>query len=93
MAVQETQTADAKARITLPKGFAKATVILEKISDTELRIRRTDETARAVRKFPEQTGTALSDRDRDRFLELMESPPRANAALRKAMSKHRKGHG
>jgi hypothetical protein len=39
MAAQETQTVDAKARVTLPSGFAKATVILEQVSETEVRIR------------------------------------------------------
>jgi uncharacterized protein (DUF1778 family) len=93
MAVRETQTVDARARVTLPKGFAKATVILEKISETELRIRKAGGTARAVREFPEHTVTMLSDRDRDRFLELIGNPPPPNAALRKAMSKRRKDHG
>jgi len=39
-------------------------------------------------RFPEETITILSDGDR--FLELINSPPAPNEALRKAMSKHRK---
>lgn len=92
MTVRETQTVDARARVTLPKDFAKATVILEKISENELRIRKTSGTVKPEAEFPEEAMTALSDRDRDRFLELIENPPAPNAALRKAMSKRRNGH-
>jgi len=35
-----TRTTDAKARVSLPKGFANATVIIEQTSATELRIRK-----------------------------------------------------
>jgi uncharacterized protein (DUF1778 family) len=38
---------------------------------------------------PERNITMLSDRDRDRFLELIESPPAANETLRGAMKKRR----
>jgi uncharacterized protein (DUF1778 family) len=37
--------------------------------------------------------TVLSDRDRDRFLELIENPPEPTAALRKALAQHRPQHG
>jgi Protein of unknown function (DUF1778) len=40
--------------------------------------------------FPEETPTVLSDRNRNRFLELINNPPLPNAALRKAFSRHRK---
>ena len=92
MAAQETKTVDARARGTLPRDFAKSTVILEKISDTELRIRKANKTE-VDRVFPEQTATPLSDRDRDRFLELIENPPLPNAALREAMSEGGRAHG
>jgi hypothetical protein len=36
----ETRTTDAKGRVCLPKAFANATVIIERVSDTELRLRR-----------------------------------------------------
>ncbi len=42
---------------------------------------------------PEDTATMLTDRDRDRFLELLENPPAPNAALRKAIALHRKQYG
>ncbi len=43
--------------------------------------------------FPEESITTLSDRDRDRFLELLENPPPPNAALRKAVALYREQHG
>ena len=43
--------------------------------------------------FPEETITVLSDRDRDRFLELLENPPPPNAALRNAVAEYRKQYG
>ena len=93
MVVKLKQTADAKSRVTLPKGFANAPVIMEQLSDAEVRIRKAKLTPGANAVFPEEGITTLSDRDRDLFLRLLEDPPRANAALRKAMSKHRKQHG
>jgi len=96
MADRETRTVDARARVTLPPGFAKATVILEQVSESEVRIRRTsgrlDESAESA-EFAEETITTLSDRDRDRFLRLLENPSPPNASLRKAMSKRRTRHG
>ena len=82
------QTADAKARVTLPEGFANAPVILEQLSDAEVRIRKAKMTPGTSAVFPEETITTLSDRDRDLFLRLLENPPKAIAALRKAMAKH-----
>ena len=85
MAAKETQTVDSKARVTLPKGFAKATVVLEQVSETEVRIHLAGDRT----KFAEESVPTLSDRDRERFLKLLENAPPPNAALRKAMSKHR----
>ena len=36
----ETRSTDAKGRISLPKAFANATVIIEQVNENELRIRR-----------------------------------------------------
>lgn len=83
MSIQESQIADALARVTLPKAFAKERVILEQVSDTEVRIRKADTTGQA--EFAEDAVTPLSDRDRDRFLELLDNPPAPNAALQDAM--------
>ena len=64
MTTRETQIVDSAARVVLPKGFAKATVTLEEISESEVRIRKTGESAQEP-EFAEETITALSDRDRN----------------------------
>lgn len=89
MARQEMQTADSQARITLPAEFAETTVVVERVSPFEIRIRKVDESSRGLEDVPENHVTMLSDRDRDRFLELIESHPTASAKLREAMSKRR----
>jgi len=89
MASQEMQTADSQARITLPAEFAETTVLVEMVSPSEVRIRKVDESIHELSAAPESSVTVLSDRARDRFLELIESQPTANAALREAMSKRR----
>jgi uncharacterized protein (DUF1778 family) len=62
------------------------------VSPSEVRIRKVDE-SRELSEAPENRVAVLSDRDRDRFLELIESRPTANAALREAMSKRRGSDG
>ena len=93
MASQELQTADAQARITLPAAFAESTVIVEMLSPSELRVRKVGETGDELSAAPEANITLLSDRDRDRFLELIESPPTTNKTLRGAMEKRRQRDG
>jgi uncharacterized protein (DUF1778 family) len=44
-------------------------------------------------RFYEETASPLTDRDRDRFLDLLDNPPAANAALKRAFEKHAKPHG
>jgi uncharacterized protein (DUF1778 family) len=44
-------------------------------------------------RFYEETASPLTDRDRDRFLDLLDNPPAANAALKRAVEKHAKPHG
>lgn len=84
------QTADAQARVTLPAEFAETTVIVEILGPSEVRIRKVDDPSDEPSTAPECSITTLSDRDRDRFLDLIESPPPANATLRRAMGKHRR---
>jgi hypothetical protein len=36
----ETRTTDAEGRVCLPRAFANATVVIEQISETELRVRK-----------------------------------------------------
>ena len=89
----ETRSTDAKGRICLPKAFANATVIIDQLSETELRIRKAVILPADEIRFAEETATPLSDRDRDRFLELLDKPPKANPALRRAAVRNPKRHG
>ncbi|HEY2253246.1 MAG TPA: DUF1778 domain-containing protein [Planctomycetaceae bacterium] len=87
----ETRTTDAKARLVLPKSFANATVVVEQLNDTEIRVRRAKVVPEDELPFIEETSRILSDRDRDRFLRLLAKPPAPKAALKAAVSRH-KGH-
>lgn len=89
----ETRTTDAKARLVLPKSFANATVVLEQVSETELRVRRAKVVPEDELPFSEDSSAPLSDRDRDRFLELLESPPAPVPALKKAAARHKARRG
>lgn len=77
-----TQMTDDKARITLPRNFANCTVLVEQVSDTELRIRKARIMPEGGLPFDEEPVAPLSDRDRDIFLALLDNPPPANDALR-----------
>lgn len=91
----ETRTTDAKGRGTLPKGFANATVIVDQVSETEVRIRKAVVIPEDEIPFREEMEMVapLSDWDRDRFLELLDHPPKANAALKRAANARRKRNG
>jgi uncharacterized protein (DUF1778 family) len=89
----ETRTTDAKARLVLPKSFANATVIIEQVSDTELRVRRAKVVAEDDLPFAEETASTLTDRERDRFLELLANPPAPTPALKKAAARHKARRG
>ena len=80
-----TCTADGRGRITLPKGFANATVIVQQINESEVRIRLASDGSGGELQFVEELSTPLSNVDRDQFLDLLESPPEPNAALSNAM--------
>jgi Protein of unknown function (DUF1778) len=88
--VSLTRTTDPKARVSLPRGFANATVIIEQLSDTELRIRKAQVVPEDELRFQEELRTPLSNRDRDRFLALLDNPPPANEALRQAAAEYRR---
>jgi len=81
----ETRTADAKARITLPKSFAGSTVIVEQVSETEVRIRKARIVAEGDFPFTDPEVVKLSPRDRAAFLAALENPPEPNAALKRLM--------
>ncbi len=89
----ETRTTDAKARLILPKAFANATVIIERVSDTELRVRRAKVVAEDELLFAEESSSPLTDRDRDHFLSLIANPPAPTPALKKAASRHKARRG
>ncbi len=82
----ETRSTDAKGRVSLPKTFANATVIIEQLSENELRIRKARVIPEDEIPFSEESPIVLSDRDRDRFLEALDHPPKPNAALRRLMA-------
>jgi hypothetical protein len=87
-----TRSSDRKARVSLPKAFANSMLIIEQVSDTELRIRKAKVIPEDEQRFEEDVVKPLSDRDRDLFLSLLESPPPPNKALRRAAAKYRKAH-
>jgi hypothetical protein len=89
----ETRTTDAKARLVLPKAFANATVIIEQVSETEVRVRRAKVVAEDELPFAEETASPLSDRDRDHFLQLLANPPAPTPALKKAAARHKARRG
>ena len=84
----ETRTADGKGRVTLPKTFANATLIVEQVSDTEIRIRKARVVPEDELPFREELTIRLSDRDRDLFLDLLDNPPKPNAVLSRAIAKY-----
>lgn len=85
-----TYTTDEKARITLPKNFANSTILIEQVSETELRIRKGRVIPEDDLPFIEEAMAPLSDRDRDVFLALLDNPPPPNDALRRLL---RTGNG
>jgi hypothetical protein len=85
-----THTTDEKARINLPRNFANSTVLVEQISDTELRIRKARVIPEDDLPFVEEAMPPLSDRDRDVFLALLDNPPPPSDALRRLLTS---GHG
>ena len=88
-----TRNTDPKGRVSLPKAFANATVIIEQVSGTELRIRKAQVIPEDDIRFREEVSMPLSDRDRDIFLALLENPPPPNEALKKRVAKHKRRHG
>jgi hypothetical protein len=82
----ETRSTDAKGRVSLPKAFANATVIIEQVSENELRIRRARVIPEDEIRFPEESPIVLSEQERERFLQALDHPPEPNAALRRLMS-------
>lgn len=89
----ETRNTDPKARVTLPKAFANKTVLVEQVSESEVRIRVARVIPEDEIRFVEESVQPLSDRDRDLFLSLLDNPPPPNEALKRAVKEYRKRHG
>jgi hypothetical protein len=85
---QVTRTTDAKARISLPKSFANATVIIEQVSETEVRNRKAQVIPEDEIQFYEESRAPLSDQEREA---LLDNPP-PNEALRKAAAQYKDQH-
>ena len=89
----ETRSTDAKGRISLPKAFANATVIIEQVNENELRIRKARVIPEDELLFVEEAPIVLSDRDRQQFFQALDHPPKPNGALRRLMAGKAKKRG
>ena len=85
----ETRTTDAKARLVLPKSFANSTVVIEQVSESEIRVRRAKVVPEDEMPFAEESAVPLSNRDRDLFLNLLSKPPAPTPSLKKAALRHK----
>jgi hypothetical protein len=84
---------DKKGRLILPARFANSAVLVEEISESELRVRKAVILPEDEMPFAEEHRQPLSDKDRDFVLALLAAPPKANAELKKAAKQHRRRHG
>lgn len=89
----EVRTVDAKSRVTLPKVFANAMVKIDMVSDTEIRIQKAVVLPESDLPFLEGSLAPLSNRDRDVFLGLLDSPPEPTPAFRAAAARYKKRYG
>ncbi len=89
----EIRSTDSKARVSLPKTFANVTVIVEQVSETEIRIRKAKVIPEDEVRFLEESVPSLSKRDQELFLKMLDNPPPPNEALRKAVAEYQKRHG
>jgi hypothetical protein len=85
----ETPSTDSKGRISLPKGFTNATVTLDQVSETEIRIRKVVVIPEDEVRFYEESTAPLSDADGDRLLQLLDNPPEPSPALKRAAARRR----
>lgn len=84
----EIRESDSKGRITLPRGFANATLLLEQVSDVEVIIRK----AKLVPLQPGQQADSdlgvirLTADEFDSFVAALDNPPAPNDRLRQLLS-------
>ena len=88
-----TKSTDSKGRVSLPKAFANTTVIIEQVSESELRIRKARVIPEDEIRFSEESPIILSDEERERFLRALDHPPEPQAALRRLMAGKAKKRG
>jgi hypothetical protein len=87
------RTADSKGRVALP-GFANATVILERVDETEYRVRKAQVIAEKELQFHEEAfPVKLTARDAAGVVKALRKPPAPNRAARRAARKFLKDHG
>jgi len=88
-ATTELRETDDKGRVTLPRGFANSTLLIERVSDVELVIRKAKvvplTSGIADEPFLEERPFVLSPEDQKVFFEALMSPPNPNEALKKLM--------
>src|SRR4029079_18061962 len=81
-AAPPTKTADAaravdkKSRVSLPKDFAGCTGHIERVAESDLRIRKAKIVPESEPAVFEPWPKPLSDRDRDLFLAALANPPK-----------------
>ncbi len=90
MTATELRETDGKGRVTLPRGYANATLLIEVVSDVELRIRKAKVVPLAAGsetepRFDEEEPLVLSGEEMAHFLAALDRPPQANAALKKLL--------
>jgi hypothetical protein len=83
-----TRTTDPQGRVSLPKAFANTKILIEQISDTELRIRKAQVISEDELRFPEESVTRLSGRDWEQFLAILDNPPLPSKNLRRAVMEY-----
>jgi len=87
------RTADSKGRVALP-GFANATLIIERVDDTEYRVRKAKVIPEKDLRFHEEDFPVdLSARDAANLAAVLEDPPAPNKAARRAAKRFTKRHG
>jgi hypothetical protein len=87
------RTADSKGRVALP-GFANATLLIEKVDETEYRVRKAQVIPENEMHFHEEDfPIRLSARDAAAFVAALRNPPEPNQAMRRAWKRFMKDYG
>ena len=87
------RTAHSKGRVALP-GFANATLIIEKVDDTEYRVRKAKVIAEKDLRFHEEEfPLELTAREVEQILETLENPPSPTRAARRAAKRFQAKYG